>query len=726
MSSVKTLSFVKVNSVSGFVRPIKISVILNIIVSFLVGQAFIFKTINPFIIPYLVVHINRKMSNYGITMVSAYIGVVFALLEIIGISDFLGLPYFQAYLIQYTVAFILILCSRIIFERSKIRFSQKTKIFISCVTSISSSLVILAFESFGIYYLVTGFYVVLASVVIPVFISEGAYILTLNIPKAKTRINDKELFSVALVMTIILIGSTRIGFSGFSLFLVILFVYIFNLAYLFGGVISGIITLITVGMFGFLTSNIDANLVLFITFGTVFAGFCRKNKKLVVLAFGSVLFVIYYFNKMIFWEYNLLTLTISFALGAILFFLSPEKFFRDVSVAKETMSNITDDIGLWDYENYIKEIHVEKILAQKIANEKLFDIIRNFSFEEKCQCSNCISQNEKLNSLKGLMLHSNGLVRDSYSKFIRDFNSDIVFYKNLEKGILKDLRSSKVNLIDIKIIKNEYDKYEIVLFSDKYPILNTHRVIINEVLLNKLNTKFIQLPTISQSDKYTKIYFTEKYSFNFSYGIAMNTKTGDKVSGDSYSILDLENHKNIIALSDGMGAGSKANKISSKVLDLLDDLLFTNVKISDAINMINYIMLINSKEEEFATLDICDINKYTGECNVYKVGAAQTYLLRNKKVKVIASDSLPIGIVEDLEIKKANFSVYSGDYIIMVTDGVSEVERELIQKDKWLVDAMEELKFRQPQDIADYILDRSTKIENNIPDDRTVLVCKVY
>lgn len=729
MNNAKTLPFEKISKsipIGVHINSITVSKILNVVISFLIGQAFIFKTINPFVIPYLVVQINRKMNNYAVTLISAYLGVVFALLDIIDISEFLGLPYFQAYLTQYTVSFILILCSRIIFEKSKIRFTQKTKIFIGFVTSLASSLVILSFESFGAYYVMIGVYVALASLVIPVFIGEGAYILTLNIPKGKTKINDKELFSIGLLMTIILIGATRIGFLGFSLFLVILFIYILNLAYLFGGIVSGIITLVTVGLFAVLTANVDANIVLFITFATIFAGFMRKDKILVVVSFGLVLAISYFLNKMLFFDYNLVTISVSFILGAIMFLLSPEKFFRDVALVSEPTSSVTEEIGLWDYENYTKEFRVEKILEQKIASEKIETIVKGLSFDYSCQCNECISQKEKLNALKKLMLQTSRLVKENYTRFIDDFHSDIVFYKSLEQDILKSLKANKVFFIDIKIMKNKYEKYEIVIFSDIYPILNSQRTILNAILYEKLNKKFIQLPTISQTDKYTKIYFTEKYSYNFNYGIAMKTKNGDSLSGDSYSILDLENHCNIIALSDGMGAGKKANAVSSKVLDLLDDLLVSSVGTTDAINMINYIMLVNSKFEEFATLDVCEINKYTGECSIYKVGSAQTYILRNKKVKAVVSNSLPIGIIEDIEIKKFNFNVYSGDYIIMVTDGISEVEREVIEKDKWLIESIRDMNFRQPQDIADYIINKTNKIENNTPDDRTVLVCKVY
>ncbi len=728
MSNSKTMTLSRWLPIGVYLNYFSLNRVMNFIVSFLVGQAFIFKTLNPFVVPYLVVQINRKKGSFAITVLGAYLGIVSGLLGIIDIGEFLGLPYFQAYLTQYSVAFALVICSRVIFEYSKVKFSRNVKLFISFISSIASCFVILAFENFGTYYLMLGVYVAIASLVIPMFIGEGAYILTLNIPKGKTKLNDSELFSLALFMTIILIGSTRIGFNGFSLFLTILTVYILNLTFILGGIISGIITLVTVGLFAILTTDVDANIVLFTTIATIIAGFVGKNKKYIAFTFGATIGVAYFFNKQMFFDYNLLTLVVSYFLGAVLFLLSPTKMFSDVSTLADAVSNITDDINIVDYENFTKEFRVDKIFEYKSGADKLESIIENIDIDAgySCQCTECLTQKEKLRTFKNLMLQSSGIVKNTYNDLINEFHSDVVFYKNLETDIIKSLASRKVKFLDIKIMKNEFEKYQVVLFVNKYPLLQSQREALNEVLLQHLNTKFVQMPTITQSEKHTKIYFNEKYDFTFSYGISMKTKDGGKISGDSYSILDLENHCNVIALSDGMGAGESAKSISSLTLDLLDDLLVANMKVDDAIKIVNSLLVIKSKDEEFATLDLCEINKYTGDCNFYKVGSAQTYVLRNNKVKSISSDSLPIGIIEKIDIKLFKFKVRKGDYIIMVTDGISEMDKEKLDKDKWLIDALENLKVRQPQDIADLILTRADKINDGVADDKTVLVCRVY
>ena len=60
---------------------------------------------------------------------------------------------------------------------------------------------------------------------------------------------------------------------------------------------------------------------------------------------------------------------------------------------------------------------------------------------------------------------------------------------------------------------------------------------------------------------------------------------------------------------------------------------------------------------------------YTGQCEFVKAGASTTYIKRGEKVERISSTSLPIGVVQYLEIETTKKQLQSGDFVIMVTDG---------------------------------------------------------
>ena len=72
------------------------------------------------------------------------------------------------------------------------------------------------------------------------------------------------------------------------------------------------------------------------------------------------------------------------------------------------------------------------------------------------------------------------------------------------------------------------------------------------------------------SRKYEEYIFVEDTKFKVLTGVARAMK--DKISGDNFSIMKLEDGEVIIALSDGMGTGKEAADESETVLALMEQL----------------------------------------------------------------------------------------------------------------------------------------------------------
>ena len=70
-----------------------------------------------------------------------------------------------------------------------------------------------------------------------------------------------------------------------------------------------------------------------------------------------------------------------------------------------------------------------------------------------------------------------------------------------------------------------------------------------------------------------------------------------------------------------------------------------------AVNTVNSIMTMKfSEEEKFSTLDIANIDGYTGDLTMMKVGAVSTFIKRAGKVEVINSKTLPMGVLDKVDI----------------------------------------------------------------------------
>lgn len=146
------------------------------------------------------------------------------------------------------------------------------------------------------------------------------------------------------------------------------------------------------------------------------------------------------------------------------------------------------------------------------------------------------------------------------------------------------------------------------------------------------------------------IKLVEEEKFKILTGVAKEKKNSAVISGDSYSFMKLKDEQFLLALSDGMGSGSRASEESCAAIELLEDFMETGFDKDIAIKMINSVLLLKSNEESFSTLDMAIIDLYSGIAEFIKIGAVSSFLKRDDEVEIIGSSSLPVGILNHVDI----------------------------------------------------------------------------
>ena len=112
-----------------------------------------------------------------------------------------------------------------------------------------------------------------------------------------------------------------------------------------------------------------------------------------------------------------------------------------------------------------------------------------------------------------------------------------------------------------------------------------------------------------------------------------------------------------------------------------------------------------------ATMDVVDINLYTGKVSFLKAGAPVTFVCKNGRVSRREFPSLPVGILSEVKFAKDALTLSEGDAILMVSDGV------LTGDDKWIEDMLSAWKDAPAQDFADIIVSEAIKRRNEPHDD---------
>lgn len=218
----------------------------------------------------------------------------------------------------------------------------------------------------------------------------------------------------------------------------------------------------------------------------------------------------------------------------------------------------------------------------------------------------------------------------------------------------------------------------------------------------------------------------EEAEFLVLTGFSRAVKETETVSGDNYTVLEPEKGRVTVMLSDGTGSGEKADRESGKVLDLMEKMLEAGYGTDTAINMVNTALFSTGEDDNHPTLDICDIDLYTGNCEMRKVGGAVTFLKRPGEVERLITGNLPLGVFQQVEIQPICRMLQDGDYLIMVSDGVvdafgGENDAEL------MLDAVAGVQEGNPGEIADRLLRIAIRAGGGrIRDDMTVGVIGIW
>jgi stage II sporulation protein E len=151
-------------------------------------------------------------------------------------------------------------------------------------------------------------------------------------------------------------------------------------------------------------------------------------------------------------------------------------------------------------------------------------------------------------------------------------------------------------------------------------------------------------------------------------------------SGDTSAVFYDGAGAGYVVLSDGMGSGKEAAVESRMAVRLFRRLICSGADVPSSVRLINSVMLTKSRSELFATLDAVRISP-DGSCvTVIKSGAAATLINSGGTLRKISAPTFPIGIYEQSEVYISEYTVASGDMIIMFSDGVCENEYPFIRE----------------------------------------------
>ncbi len=331
----------------------------------------------------------------------------------------------------------------------------------------------------------------------------------------------------------------------------------------------------------------------------------------------------------------------------------------------------------------------------------------------------------KLNRFKKLMNEQFKHLNRVLDKLYQQLSKGI--YVNIEQSAsaAAALQSSGIAVNKILVVE-DFNKQQKIFVKTKEIL--AEEIIKNEipdVLSDILDKEIVYDYSLNRrkDDQDYNYSYTEEYPYKLSIGLSRCCKEEYSYSGDNNSNVILSNGLHMIALCDGMGSGTVASHQSTRVLNMLEELLNSGCDENSAINIINSILVLEEGEEIFSTLDLFlfDLNKCVGE--FVKAGASPTYVRRGYNIEKIDFDTLPVGILEDVHIHTGIRNFERGDYIYFMSDGFLD---SIMNDETYLMQQILQHDYRNPQKIADALFEDALRFASGkAVDDITIMVVKI-
>ncbi len=221
-----------------------------------------------------------------------------------------------------------------------------------------------------------------------------------------------------------------------------------------------------------------------------------------------------------------------------------------------------------------------------------------------------------------------------------------------------------------------------------------------------------------------KINFIFKNSpkYDAVFGLAFTTKDGSTKSGDTHSVTRLSGDKFMVALSDGMGSGKYAENLSDTSLSLIESFYKAGMNTPLILDTVNQVLAINS-EDTFTALDLSVINLKTLQADFIKFGAPYGFIISQEGIKVVESNSLPLGILNELKPCVHTTFLAEGDVLLFVTDGIFDAFKSTSN----FIDYIRKEPAFNPQTLCDSVLNKALELLNGQrKDDMTCLAVRLF
>lgn len=255
------------------------------------------------------------------------------------------------------------------------------------------------------------------------------------------------------------------------------------------------------------------------------------------------------------------------------------------------------------------------------------------------------------------------------------------------------------------------------------PLYKMPRLLSNDVAdeLSEMVQQDLCRPECIGDGDSSRILWEARPIYKTDCAFLQQSANGNRYCGDSVSVTKQLHGRAILLLCDGMGVGSPAAVDATMTASMLERLLAAGADFNAALRLANAALLSGGGEERLCTIDCSLIDLFGGKSEFYKSGAAPTFIYKDGSCTKLDSSSLPAGILGGVTAAKSSVTLFAGDMVVMISDGVIENGCD------WLLSEISANAKKPPQELCEHILKtaRDRRLNPEKEDDMSVIVCRI-
>ena len=392
----------------------------------------------------------------------------------------------------------------------------------------------------------------------------------------------------------------------------------------------------------------------------------------------------------------------------------------------QTYTGIFEMLSACEEKGFIEQKDLPAAMARRCLNSK--NLVEDLNVIYQTYRSNW-TWKQKMNDCRQLVADQLEGVGHVVTELAAELDMDIRFRGGLEDAIRLELDKNGISVKDVIVLEKPGGKTQI---SIQKPNCGNDRECMKKI--EPLVSKVMGKPMSRRHKECTRggksdcvLHLAESRKFEIITGVARKPKKDSITCGDSYSFTSVKDGKYMLAISDGMGFGARASEESSAVISLLESFLEAGFDQGITIKTINSILRLRSREEMFATADLCIMDLVEGEAEFIKIGGVSSFIRRSDKIEIIRQPALPMGILEDVVSENIIVPIHDEDMVVMVTDGITDAFSAIGDGEQGLADFIATLQTTNPQELAELIMEEALfHSDGAAADDMTVMAGRVW